>query len=325
MDINSVNQYIKKSLIDYCSSCIADRTLEIGMQHMLYLSEDEFVELGKSKSIFSSTIASLKFGIISLASNFYLIVAGDKDFVCDNSDFLEVDISNSIFLSCVEYMGIKVPNYVNAYDILEGIYPPQEDEKQKGYSIELVSSFFEPLKVYIIPEEIALSNNSRMTAIGKLIVGNPHLKTLPFTEATTNSYSHFFDNGNFDFNIINSYMSYSWRYSFLDAYRCIEPIFRHIYLPKLKSDLGISLGIEDLGDLIERHCGWRPQETGSMEILFDEKNSYLSESLINTFKSIGLGSSTDEKIGKSIYRLRNKIVHHQDKYNQTESLLNGKH
>lgn len=320
MTVNDANLYIKQSLNAFCAQNAPERSFEVKMPHVLYLERDEFEELSKLKICFNFVLANLRFEIINLSSKYYFIVAGDRELICDNSDFVETKITNSIFLSCVESMNLRVPSHINAYDIMEKIYVPDNDTDD-GYQVEILSEFFEPIKAYEIPEEIAQSNDTILTAIGKIIVSNVHLKNLPFSESTINSYSRFFESGNFDFNVINSYLSYCWQYSFLDAYRCLEPIFRHIYLPQLKAELDITVSIDELGESLDKYCGWRPQETGSMQLLFDDSNPLLSEALIIRFKNLGIGASPNEKIGKFVYQLRNKIVHYQNRYNQSESIL----
>ena len=52
------------------------------------------------------------------------------------------------------------------------------------------------------------------------------------------------------------------------------------------------------------------------------KNIYLWYcSCIQKLHSTNIKNSPDEKIGKSIYNLRNKIVHHQGEFSNIENLL----
>mgnify|MGYP007053721105 CR=1 FL=1 len=50
-------------------------------------------------------------------------------------------------------------------------------------------------------------------------------------------------------------------------------------------------------------------------------DKYISEDLLQRLRSTNIGDSPDENIGKSIYKLRNKIVHHQGFSANIESLL----
>lgn len=320
MTVNTANQYIKDILKAYCDNIIPERAFEVKMPHVLHIDENEFKELSKSKTLFNFELSNIRFVIINIESNYYLIAAGDAELVSNNTDLVDSKITNTIFLGCVESLKLKVPPHVNAYQIIEQIYEPA-DGSDEGYSIDIICGFFEPLKVFAIPEEIARSKDLSLTIIGKMIVSNFQLKTLSFSQSTLDSFIDFFDNGFFDYNVINSFLSYCWRYSFLDAYRCLEPLFRHLVLPDLKSALGVNTSIDDLGELLDIHCGWRPQETGSMQKLFDENSGYISEGLISRFQSLSIGDDPNEKVGKSVYQLRNRIVHHQDKYSQIENKL----
>ena len=319
MTVNETNQYIKETLKSYCDNIIPERAFEVKMPHVLFLNRKEFEELSKSKLHFYFELSAIRFVIIDIESVYYLIAVGDKNLKSNNTDIIETQLSNSIFLGCAKALKLKVPTYVNAYDIIEQIYEPA-DGSDEGYSLDTLSGLFEPLKAFIVPEELVQSKDIYST-IGKIIVSNDQLKTLAFSQDTISSFIDFFDNGFFDYNVLNSYMSYCWRYSFLDVYRCLEPLFRHLVLPDLKSALGVSATIDTLGDLLDKHCGWRPQETGSMQKIFDEKLGYLSHGLLLRFKNLAIGDNPNEKVGNTVYQLRNRIVHHQDQYNLIEARL----
>lgn len=320
MKINEANQYIIDSLKAYCEDMIPERVFEVKAPFLLFVDKPEFEELSKSTSHFNFEVSTIRFNVINIGSIYYLIVAGEGNLTSENIDLVEVEIDNSIFLGCAATLKLKVPSYVNPYQIIDEICV-QIDENYNGYSIETVCQFFEPIKAYIIPEGIALSNELLLATIGKLIISNSQLKKLPYSKRTVNSYIDFFDNGFFDNNIINSFLSYSWRYAFLDVYRCLEPIFKHLILPDLKDALGIEISIDEIGNLLDKYCGWRPQEIGSMQKLFDDENGYISEDLRSQFKKLSIGDNPNEKVGKSVYQLRNRIVHHQNQYHQIETLL----
>ena len=93
-------------------------------------------------------------------------------------------------------------------------------------------------------------------------------------------------------------------------------------LSGLKQEIGFQDSIDVLYEKIYNHCGWRPQETSSMEILFTDQ--YISEELLQKLRSTNIGDSPDENIGKSIYKLTNKIVHHQGFSANIECLLTEK-
>ena len=222
-----------------------------------------------------------------------------------------------IFLSIAKSLNLNIREGILEADILDSIYPIEEENV--GYDVENVAKLFESFMVYEVPEQEVEREHQIKTHIAKILLANQKYLYLPFTSNTINSYVQYYNKSRYDDNIFNSSLAYCWRYCFLDVYRCIEPIFRHLPLSGLKQEIGFQDSIDILYEKIYNHCGWRPQETSSMETLFTDQ--YISEELLQKLRATNIGDSPDENIGKSIYKLRNKIVHHQGFSANIECLL----
>ena len=202
-------------------------------------------------------------------------------------------------------------------DIKDRIYPIEE--LNKGYEVEDVAKLFESFVIFEIPMQEVQNESQRKTLIAKILLANQKYLYLSFTSNTINSYIQYYNSSKYDDNIFNSSLAYCWRYCFLDVYRCIEPLFKHVKLSKLKQEIGFQDSIDALYEKINNHCGWRPQEATSIETLFTDQ--YISKELLQKLHSINIGNSSDKKIGKSIYNLRNKIVHYQEDSTNIEKLF----
>ena len=317
MNVNLCNAYIKETLETYCKLCNPDSDFKVPVEHVIHLSKDDFFDLNKSKLDYCISITQLRFAIIDINSKKNLVIVGVSDLLIENEDFTPVSINNVIFLSIVESLKLNIREGILEADIKDRIYPIEE--LNKGYEVEDVAKLFESFVIFEIPMQEVQNESQRKTLIAKILLANQKYLYLPFTSNTINSYIQYYNSSKYDDNIFNSSLAYCWRYCFLDVYRCIEPLFKHVKLSKLKQEIGFQDSIDALYEKINNHCGWRPQEATSIETLFTDQ--YISKELLQKLHSINIGNSSDKKIGKSIYNLRNKIVHYQEDSTNIEKLF----
>lgn len=319
MEINVINKYLKDTLETYCESNEPDLQFKVSAKHIICISEEEFDILNKSKVFFKINVTRLRFAVLDIDSKKYLVIVGTNSLAIDNNDFLEVSINNVIFLSIAEAINLKIRENVSTAYIKDIIYPIEEEKDKTGYELNNIIDLFEPFIVLEVPPQEVQNEFQIKTHIAKILLANSKYTYLEFAPDTIKSYIEYFNSCNYDDNIFNSILAYCWRYCFLDVYRCMEPLFRHIPLSGLKSEINFTGSIDDLYDKIYNHCGWRPQETSSMDTLFT--NNYLTEELLQKLHLMNIGESPDENVGKSIYKLRNKIVHHQGVLSDIEKSL----
>lgn len=318
MNVNKSNEYIKETLEQYCKSQVNDSAFKVSATHMIHISEEEFNEVKKSKLKYEAlSVTRLRFAVIDISNKVYLLIIGTDNIVMENDDFVPTPLDKILFLSIVETLKLGIRDGVSHSLIEETIYPIENDAS--GYELDSIIVLFEPVAVYEIPPQEIEKETQFKTHIAKILLTNLNYTYLSFSENTIKSYMQYYNNIHYDDNIFNSLLAYCWRYCFLDVYRCLEPIFGHIPVSELKKEIGISNSVGSLFEKIYRHCGWRPQETSSMEKIFTE--DYLSKDLLEQLHSLNIGDSPDEKVGNSIYKLRNKIVHHQGVSSDIEKSL----
>lgn len=317
MDINQINDYIIESLESFCKSNDPETSFKVSMPHVIHISEDEFSKINHSSVKYAPLkIAQLRFAVIEHNNSFYLYIIGTSNIEIENQDFIPADINNCLFLCIVKTAMLRIRNSKTVADITENIYPI-EDGSDPGYELDTILQLFEPFVVYKVPEQDIKTEIALKTNIGKILLANQDYIYLRFSERTMGSFSRYFDNGNYDDNMFNSTLAYCWRYCFLDVYRCIEPFFRHMILYNLKNDIGYANSLEELYDRVAHHLNWKPNETTSMESLFQ---NHIPVELQQKIIDLNIGEAPDEKPGKSIYRLRNRIVHHQGVSSDIENL-----
>jgi hypothetical protein len=322
MNINEINDYIIEVVESYYSSYSSDLDFNVTVNHVLHITVDEFNDLSKTKLVFQLNLTKLRFAVIQINTKKYFIIIGTDELHVENTDLKNIKIDNVIFLSVVKNLRLNIREGISYIKIKDDFYPKDEGDNS-GYDLIMLINNFEPFIAFEIldPELVEQENIDEVKVknyIARLLLNNKKYLYLDFEVDTIKAYMSYF-NDYYDDNILNSSIAYCWRYCFLDVYRCIEPIFRYIPLSQLKEDIKFHGSIDDLYDKIHNSCGWRPQEYSSMEILFERP--YLSEELIKKLKSIGDRFSGGENLGKSIYKLRNQIVHHQGSSSNIETSL----
>lgn len=318
MEINPINDYIKDTLETYCKLKNPDSTFEVSAKHIICIDEDEFKELNKCKLEFSISVAQLRFAVVNINNKKNLVIVGTHELTIENENFIQLSIGNVIFLSVVESMKLSIRESVSDSYIEDVVYPV-DDVDNMGYDVDSIAEIYEPFIAYEVPSEEMCNDYRIKSHIAKILLSNLKYIYLPFLPDAVNSYIKYYNSDNYDDNIFNSSLAYCWRYCFLDVYRCIEPIFRYLSLSKLKQEIGFKDSIDTLFDKINNYCGWKPQEKSSMETLFTI--NYLSEPVLQKLQSVDIRESPDENVGKSIYKLRNKIVHYQGISSDIENLL----
>ncbi|PZV25524.1 MAG: hypothetical protein DCF12_14465 [Snowella sp.] len=123
-------------------------------------------------------------------------------------------------------------------------------------------------------------------------------------------------------NLLYSFLSFSWKHSFLDIYRCIERLF---FIPRTEvfynaicsKKINYSqISFIDFSKKLEESTGWKPNEQDSLEQLLEVIEDGNLE-LFNKLQKIAnfpyQESDKNNKItkitAKFIYTLRNNIVH----------------
>ncbi len=109
--------------------------------------------------------------------------------------------------------------------------------------------------------------------------------------------------------LLFSLVSVSWKYSFLDIYRCIERLFPISALEDLHKKLNpnIKYSLLNFADDIESYIGWRPKENGALNKLINHSPK-IARQILRQVKA-DIKGIEEAKLGDFIYKIRNSIVH----------------
>lgn len=105
---------------------------------------------------------------------------------------------------------------------------------------------------------------------------------------------------------------------FLALYRCLEALYAYSHVTQLNGKLGLSKPWDQVAELLERQLGWRPREESSLEILL--RSAPLKHDLEEALDAMNIKRQANSDVfsvaTKSIYQLRNSLVHYRPLHQQ---------
>lgn len=246
---------------------------------------------------------------------YYCFTNDDLDLSNVNSDIFESvegDFFDALFVLVHSQYIKKCVDTISRSHIYDTILYVGEDEdpnRAKPIDIEDLLECFSTISVYKICSGSAYDVEDLDKVKGYFSV-NASINTLPFSQSTQASFSTLFDCNYkaIPFDIIHlSYITNSYKQSFIELYRCIEQLFP---IPALEGLIGTgklnALCPLEIAEIFEDNIGWRPRETEAIEAVLKD----LDQSLLTRLDSV---TQNTQYYGfshnKFIYRLRNQNVH----------------
>lgn len=267
---------------------------------------------GKDFFLYSKLISSIKpalglyFAVFIHKSVLYFVVAGNENPSFSFEELLPQPINEGIYITILSELNIPLLKTVSSSAVKD--YYEYYDEHYDGHDFEGLLNFFPSIQIYIT----CIIDKNYDVFLNRMAIdyfcSNKNTTILPFTISSIDSYLYLSNTYNnllpLD-NILRSITASSWRYCFLDLYRCIENLYEigniYRYYDSFKSELDFNAFYNKLTK--------GPNIKGSELTSLDELFSLLtkqSNSMLDAIKD-----SSDEKNSKFIYNLRNSIVHHR--------------
>lgn len=223
-----------------------------------------------------------------------------------------VELNAGIVTALLSELKVPIRQKVDPYEIINDIFYETEENIIK-YNFPVIANFFEPFSVYQIQENspfITQDDITFMRLSGFYTLKTNELVALNFSSDTLDKFEKLFFEGSTNIpyeNLLLSLVSVSWKYSFLDIYRCIERLFSISFLEDFHRSLQIPDSLLKFSSDVENYTGWKPKENEAVNKLIDaspEQARYLLQEIKR------LVDGTEEgKCGDLIYKIRNSIVH----------------
>lgn len=328
-NIKASNQYITDCLNNYLNQYSqGDERLLEPLNKTIKLDKLDQVLLKKAKLLSKKNLFSQYKSACFLHDNeYYFIYVGaekinyDQDFKDEYFIRLnEEEITPGWTVLIISDLEVKIKSSVEALEIYNILSVSNSDSDY--YDIEdcqKIRTYFEDWYIYKIKSESILIPNPDISRVSLVYFLNYNsVNNLSFEEKTIHDFSILAYEGDpslpFE-NILDSYMSFSWKYSFLDIYRCLEKLFIIPKTLKLYKDISVDLSFLEFITKFDLSIKWKPKEEEALASLFEviEERFLTFSETHNEFNLVKNSVSTDYSKSTNeatvIYFLRNHIVH----------------
>lgn len=250
------------------------------------------------------------FVILDFESSNYFITIGGERSESSISGFTPIEINAGIFVALVHEVEISLKTDISLEYLEEHILSQHtKTELYKGHDFKDLLKIFPSIDIYEITPQYLGDNTNLFQAIAHYLTTTGNFLTLPFSEETLTSINELALIGSEILNyesIVQSLTSSSWKFAFLDLYRCVEMLYQLIYVDEVYDHLGLTIDKTAFLDSVDSKLKWRPTERNSITKLLKDTPEFDKENLINELKKI---NSSISSIADWIYDLRCKIVH----------------
>ncbi|MEG4231499.1 hypothetical protein QUA40_05180 [Microcoleus sp. Pol11C3] len=310
------NEYIFKILAEFVQSSEADvpvsnnkRCIKTNTKDKEWLQELKIIN--KQLILPNFQTASFEFK----SHKYFVAVGWQSKQTIDSDEVIEfVELNAGIVTALLFELKIPLSHEAKPYDIADKILyddPINSIIKYEDYS--LISNVFEPFSVYRIPEDSAFIEKNDLDLIrisGFYALKNSQLIALNFSRETLDKFENVFFEGSESIpyeNLLFSLVSVSWKYSFLDIYRCIERLFSIAFWADFHKNLKIEDSLLKFSADLENHTQWKPKEIDAVNKLIKDSPEEACR-LLKEIKSFIDGTEAAD-CGDLVYKIRNSIVH----------------
>ena len=272
------------------------------------LSEEDYRKLKTAKRLFDEyRINDVKIIKLSIEDNEYICTIGDIE--ARNLQYVhEVDFSFLLFISLIGLSSFSIKLNIDQDTAEQFLYPAVSGEGILDF--EEIKKFFPQVKVFEIEDDNFFQAEQVRKTLINWIFEDRIYRRLDFSQDLIDSLLLILPHDFFDDFILEAYLAEKWIYCYLRLYRCLEPLFNNILAKNLKRTFRLSDNISSIIDSLKKENLVIPDEKDSITRLFE----LLDDILFNEFKiALKIDTNPNVKkttIGKYVYKIRNKIVHH---------------
>lgn len=281
-----------------------------GVKRYININNDDFF-LHSRLICHITPIIGTQFAIFQHRECSFFCVVGHIGSQFNNADLVEITCNEGKYMAILNELDLKVNRNISQEDIQENILIDYGVE-YSGHDFESIKRFFPQISVYKHNSISNLEKEQSVLLLHQLAIdffcSNEEVTLLPFDKDCVQRYLELsVDKGDYVpiENILRSINASTWRYCFLDLYRCIENLYE-IGRTLEYQEFFENIPIEALHtNLQNRYKGYKPTEDTSIKALCSK--------LEEAHKAIleGCKESKDQAEYKYIYGLRNCIVHHR--------------
>lgn len=183
----------------------------------------------------------------------------------------------------------------------------ETEKSYTGHDYKEIRQYFESVTFFAIPNDSILKGKPINRILCYVISNTKTALSLCFKDNVIKHIEELSLEGGdeLSFEIITDFLiSNNYKHAFLELYRLLERRFNYHYLAEFYKATQTSLDFYQFSKDLEKITGWRPKEDDALRKLLN-KNGH-SDCCI----------SRSGKIDKTIYRIRNQIVHYRTSHTE---------
>lgn len=245
-------------------------------------------------------------------SSYYIMIVGDFS-LPTNEYIFELEITSEWLYPWASFFVPKLRDGVGKDEINQFIWPytQQYGSVDQDELLRLFPSF----KLYRVQSPLNGDSDLKLI-VNMAYLDQPQFHGLEFSQSLINEFKCSLADTKPDIETLTkAFTADRWEYCFFTLYQCIEPLFNNLLAKTLKEALEISEGKDhmEITEILKKNALVIPDESSVITVMYSK---YLSEELRETFCDIFNRPKTGEHamnpgaIGRHIYSIRNKIVHH---------------
>lgn len=245
-------------------------------------------------------------------SAYYIMIAGNFS-LPTNEDISELEISSEWLYPWASFFVPKLRTEIGRDEINQFIWP--YTQKDGSVDQDELLKFFPPFKLYRIQSPLNGDSDLRLI-VNLAYLNQSEFHSLNFSQSLINEFKDSLTDIESDVETLaKAFTAERWEYCFFTLYQCIEPLFNNLLAKTLKEALEISEKKDhlEITEILKKNALVIPDESSVITIMYDK---YLTEDLREAFcdifnrPKIGEHAMSPGAIGRHIYSIRNKIVHH---------------
>ena len=318
-NVKKVMKSIFDKIKDYYIQTDIPLPQEIDKIRFISGSTEDKEYLCKSKIVQHFQVShNLNFGIIKHNEISYFFCTGMEysDKIPPWLDFQE--LNSGIFSTVIYELDLAIKQDAEHTYIEENILSISEETKAyDGHNFIDLSKIFPNIFVAIInqnypgkAEDLTLGWDLHQM-ISLYIIDNEKLLLLKYSSSTLSKIYELLTTNSEILNyegILNALLSSSFKFAFLDFYRCIEFLFTIIYIDEIHIELNSAKNKSEILNIIQTSLKWIPKERETVIKIVDKTPPNIIGAITTTISTIN-GSTNNVSVGNWIYDIRCDIVH----------------
>jgi hypothetical protein len=253
-----------------------------------------------------------RFGLIKYQNVNYFFSTGLEDPDILPNGLIPSVLNAGLFAAIVSDTELPIKTSVTNLQLEQSILSQNKNVPlYQGHDYNDLRKYFPNIYVAEITTQFIGDPNNLQQIICSYLALNKKFITLPFSDNTLhkindlvllNSSILSYDS------IIQSMLSSTFKFAFLDMYRCIELLYQIIYVDDTYKNLSLTINRTIFLNAIDEKLNWKPNERNSLKKLFSETPEIHKREIVQTIKRISNVKQADN-CSDWLYDLRCSIVH----------------